>query len=94
MKRLRARSFRSADAITPEDKKFAAAVHQIIADGRVGKATIRKVKEAFDQTDDPVAMLAILRKDIARQYLLGPAHQPGEDAPLAPREVILSSYLP
>lgn len=94
LKRLRARGFRTSDALTPEDKKFAAAVHQIIADGRVGKATVRKVKEAFDTTDDPVAMIAILRKEIAHQYLLGPAHKPDKDASLAPREVILSSYLP
>ena len=33
------------------------------------------------------------RKEIARQYLLGPAHKPDKDAPIAPREVILSSYL-
>ncbi len=94
MKRLRARSFRNADVLSAEDRKFGAAVHQIIAGGRVGKATIRKVKEAFDKTDDPVAMHAILRKDIARQYLVGAAHKPGKDAPLAPREVVLSSYLP
>ena len=80
--------------LSAEDRKFGAAVHQIIADGRVGKATIRKVKEAFDKTDEPVAMLAILRRDIARQYFLGPAHKPDKDAPLALREVILSSYLP
>ncbi len=52
------------------------------------------MKEAFDKTDEPVAMLTILRKDIARQYLLGPAHKADKDAPLAPRDVILSSYLP
>ncbi|MGH8590696.1 MAG: helicase-related protein [Gammaproteobacteria bacterium] len=94
LQRLRARGFRTSDALTPEDKKFAAAVHQIIADGRVGKATIRKVKEAFDKTDDPVAMIAILRKEVARQHLLGPVHKTDKDAPLASREVILSSYLP
>jgi len=94
LKRLRARGFRNSDALTREDRKFAAAVQQIIADGRVGKATIRKVKEAFDKTDDPVAMIAILRKEIARQYLLGSANQPDKNAPLAPRELILSSYLP
>jgi len=94
LKRLRARSFRSADVLSVEDRKFGAAVQQIIADGRVGKATICKVKEAFDATDDPVAMIAILRRDIARQYLLGPAHKPEQDAPFAPREVILPSYLP
>jgi hypothetical protein len=49
--------------------------------------------QAFDKTAEPVAMIAVLRKQIARQYLLGPAHKPDKDAPLAPREVILSSYL-
>ena len=46
------------------------AVQQIIADGRVGKATIRKGKEAFDKTADLMEMLAILRRDIASQYLV------------------------
>ena len=59
----------------------------------MGKATIRKVKEAFDKTDEPFAMLAILRMEIARQYLLGGAQKPDRDAAPAPREVILSSYL-
>jgi superfamily II DNA or RNA helicase len=94
LKRLRARGFRTSDTLTPEDRKFAAAVLQIIADGRVGKATVRKVKEAFDKTDDPMAMVAILRRDIARQYLLGPVNQPAKDVPQALRELILSSYLP
>lgn len=94
LKRLRARGFRNADALSSEDRKFVAAVHQIIADGRVGKATIRKVKEAFDETDDPVAMIAILRKEIARQYLPGSTSAPVKDQPQAPRELILSSYFP
>ncbi len=94
LKRLRAKSFRNADVLTPDERKFVANVHQIIADGRVGKATIRKVKKAFDKTDDPVAMIAILHKEIARQYLVSPTSKPGKDDPPAPREVILSSYLP
>lgn len=52
------------------------------------------MNDAFYPTDEPVAMIAILRRNIARQYLLGPAHKPDKDAPLAPSEVILSSYLP
>lgn len=80
--------------LTPDERKFVANVHQIIADGRVGKATIRKVKEAFDKSDDPVAMIAILHQEIARQYLVSPTSKPGKDDPPAPREVILSSYLP
>ncbi|HBI46323.1 MAG TPA: helicase [Planctomycetales bacterium] len=94
LKRLQAKDFRAYAALTPDDRKFAAAVRQIITDGRVGKHTIRKVKEAFDKTADPAEMFAILRKEIARQYLLGPAPKPDKDAPPAAREVILSSYLP
>ena len=93
LKRLRARDFRNSDALKPEDRKLVAEIHQIIADGRVGKATIRKVKEAFDQTADPIEMVAILRKYIASQYLLGSTAKPDPNAPLDPREIILSSYL-
>ena len=93
LKRLRARGFRNAVGLTPEDRKFAASVLQVVTDGRVGKATLRKVKEAFDETDDPVAMIAILRREVASQYLLGPIGRRTEDLPPGPRELILSSYL-
>jgi len=93
LKRLRAKSFRSSGALRPEDRKFAHSVHQIISDGRVGKHTIRKVKEAFEKTDDPVEMVAILRREVASQYLVGPTQKQDKNAPPAPREVILSSYL-
>ncbi|MBK8751245.1 MAG: helicase [Candidatus Competibacteraceae bacterium] len=93
LKRLRAKEFRNSNALKPEDRKFAAEIDKIIAEGRVGKATIRKVKEALDQTADPVEMIAILRKDIASYYLLGATSKLDPNAPPAPREVILSSYL-
>ena len=94
LKRLRAKDVRTCNAFAKEDRQFLAAVQQIIADGRVGKATIRKVKEAFDKTADPMEMLAILRRDIASQYLVAvPQKREKDDAP-APRELILSSYLP
>jgi len=93
LKRLRARDFRNAPALTPEDRKLAAEVHRLIAEGRVGKHTLTKLKKAFDQTADPVAMVAILRQQVARQYLLGSIPKTNASAPPAPREVILSSYL-
>jgi superfamily II DNA/RNA helicase len=93
LKRLRVTSFRNCDAFKPEDRKFVSAVHQIIADGRVGKATIRKVKEAFDKTAEPLEMLAILRKEIAGQYLLSGSQRSERDTSESPREVILSSFL-
>lgn len=94
LKRMRAKDFRNCDAYKAEDKKFIKQVEQIIAEGRVGKHTVRKIKEAFDKTDAPLEMLAILRNEIAGQYLLGTAHKPDRNASSAPREVILSSYLP
>ncbi len=93
LKRLRATSFRNCDAFKPDDRKFVADVHQVIADGRVGKATVRKVKEAFEKTDAPLEMLAILRKEIASQYLLPASRTSRKDHSEFPREVILSSYL-
>ena len=94
LKRLRARDFRNCDAFKAEDNKFRLHVEQIIAEGRVGKHTIRKIKEAFDKTAAPLELLAILRKEIANQYLLGTPHKVDKNASSVPREVILSSYLP
>lgn len=94
LKRMRARDFRNCDALKVDDKKFIKQIEQIISEGRVGKHTLRKVKEAFDKTADPVEMVTILRREVASQYLLGTAHKSGKDASSAPREVILSSYLP
>lgn len=85
---------RTCSDFTKEDRQFLAAVQQIIADGRVGKPTIRKVKEAFDKTADPMEMLAILRRDIASQYLVAVPQKREKDDTPAPRELILSSYLP
>ena len=94
LKRMRARDFRNCDAYKAEDKKFIKQVEQIISDGRVGKHTLRKIKDAFDKTAAPLEMLAILRKEIANQYLLGTPQKTDKNASSAPREVILSSYLP
>jgi superfamily II DNA or RNA helicase len=95
LKRLRVKDFRaSAGILSPEDCKFVSSVSRIIADGRVGKQTVRKVKESLDKTDDPLQIVAILRKEIASQYLVGTGPKPAKDTVAAPREVILSSYLP
>ena len=94
LKRLRAKDFRNAPALTPEDRKLAADVHRLISEGRIGKNTLGKVKKAFDQTVDPVEMIAILRKEIARQYLLSVTPKTAANTPPDPRELILSSYLP
>ena len=94
LKRLRAKDVRTCPDFTKEDRQFLAAVQQIIADGRVGKATIRKVKEAFDKTAAPMEMLAILRREVASQYLVAVPQKREKDEAPAARELILSSYLP
>jgi len=94
LKRMRAKAFRYCDGFKADDKKFITQVMQIIAEGRVGKHTLRKIKEAFDKTADPGQMLASLRNEIAGQYLRGTPHKTDRNASTAPREVILSSYLP
>lgn len=94
LKRMRAKDFRYCDAFKAEDNKFRIQVEQIISEGRVGKHTLRKIKEGFDKTADPLGMLVILRNEIAGQYLLGTPHKTDRNASSAPREVILSSYLP
>lgn len=83
----------NAVGLTPEDLKLAAEIHRLIAEGRIGKNTLRKVKAAFEQTADPVEMIAILRKEIASQYLLGAAPKADSKGVSAPRELILSSWL-
>ena len=94
LKRLRTRDFRNAPELTPEDRKLVADVHRLISEGRMGKHTLSKVKKAFEQTVDPVEMVAILRKEIAHQYLLNVTPKTGANTPPDPRELILSSYLP
>jgi hypothetical protein len=93
LKRLRTKTFRTCAAFGPDDKKFRIDVEKIIADGRVGHHTLRKIKESFDKTDDPVAMLAVLRKEVAGQYLLGASRKTANSAAAAGGEVILSCYL-
>ena len=92
LKRLRAKAFRTAAAFGAEDKRFRLDVEKIIADGRVGHHPLRKIREGFDKTAEPVAMLAILRKEIAGQYLLGASHKTDASA-VTVGEVILSCYL-
>jgi hypothetical protein len=94
LKRLRAKDFRNAPELTPEDRKLAADVHRLISEGRIGKHTLSKVRKAFEQTADPVEMVAILRKEIARQYLLSAPPKTEANTPPDPRELILSAYLP
>ena len=93
LKRLKDRRFRTTDGVSPDDRKFVASVAKIIGEGRVGKATVRKVKERFERSDDPMELVAILRKEIAPQYLLPPSRPEKKSSSNAPREVILSSYL-
>jgi superfamily II DNA/RNA helicase len=93
LKRLRARNFRGTDALSPEDRELVAQTIRIIADGRVGKATVRRVKAGFDRTADPIAMVRILRSEVAQQYYQEGSRISEQDETERPSEVVLSSYL-
>lgn len=92
LKRLRARELRNSPLLTPEDRKLVADVHRLVAEGRMGKNTLRQVKTAFDKTADPVAVVEILRLEVASRYLLSKVPKTTASASAAPRELILSSY--
>lgn len=94
LKRLRAKQFKNCEVFTKRDREFIAEVYRLIAEGRIGKHTIRKIKEMLDATDDPVRMLTILRREIAPQYLQYHKTEDICENNSTPREVILSSYLP
>ncbi len=93
LKRLRAKEFRHAlDSMSEDDVQFAKEIVTLIADGRIAKNPIRRVKEAFDRTDDPSEMVAVLRSEISVDYLRKdePTADQGDSAEV---EIVLSSFL-
>jgi len=98
-KRLRTRDIRTCPHFSSNDKRFVALFLQLVNDGRVAPAVLRKIKEALDKTADPLDVLGVLRKLVPKEYLqLSLPAIPAATDIGAPektgREVILSSYLP
>jgi superfamily II DNA or RNA helicase len=92
LKRLKDKAVRRCPQFTEDDEEFVGKVIQLLEDGALPKATAKKVAAALKKEIEPLKVLAILRRHIKHEFFqTNPAAH--ADQALAPREVILSSYL-
>lgn len=94
MKRLKDKAVRRCPQFTEDDEEFVGNVIQLIEEGALPKPTSKKVAAALKKPDNllPLKVLAVLRRDIRWEYFQASPAAHASQA-LAPREVILSSYL-
>jgi superfamily II DNA/RNA helicase len=94
LKRLKDKVVRRCQQFTEDDEEFVGKVIRLLEDGALPKPTSKKVATALKKTENllPLKVLAVLRRDIKWEYFqTSPAAHANQA--LAPREVILSSYL-
>jgi superfamily II DNA or RNA helicase len=94
LKRLKDKAVRRCQQFTEDDEEFAGKVIRLIEDGSLPKATAKKVAASLKKPDNlpPLKVLAVLRRDIKHEYFQASPAAHASQA-LAPREVILSSWL-
>ena len=94
LKRLKDKAVRRCQQFTEDDEEFVGKTIRLIADGSLPKATARKVAAALKKPENlpPLKVLAVLRRDIKHEYFQASPAAHASQA-LAPREVILSSWL-
>ncbi len=94
LKRLKDKAVRRCQQFTEDDEEFVGKVIRLVEDGSLPKATAKKVATALKKPDNlqPLKVLAALRRDIKPDlFRASPVAHASQG--LAPREVILSSYL-
>jgi hypothetical protein len=92
LKRLKAKEVRRCQQFTEDDEEFVGKVIRLLEDGALPKPTTKKIAAALKNEIQPLKVLAILRRDVAREFFqTSAAAHIGQS--LAPREVILSSFL-
>jgi len=94
LKRLKDKAVRRCQQFTEDDEEFVGKVIRLVEDGSLPKATAKKVATALKKPDNlqPLKVLAVLRRDIKPDlFRASPVAHASQG--LAPREVILSSYL-
>ena len=94
LKRLKDKAVRRCPQFTEDDEAFVGQVIRLVEDGSLPKATAKKVAAALKKPENlpPLKVLAVLRRDIKPEFFqAAPVAHAGQA--LAPREVILSSYL-
>lgn len=89
-RRLKDKVFRNCKKFTDADEEFLDGVRRMIAQGLVAKKTSQTLKKAIEKTDNPLEVLAILRKHIRNENdSVNHTSKPVG----ARREIILSGYL-
>ena len=94
LKRLKDKVVRRCQQFTEDDEEFFGKVIRLVEDGSLPKATAKKVAAALKKPDNlaPLKVLAVLRRDVKSEFFqTSPIAHASQG--LAPREVILSSYL-
>jgi len=94
LKRLKDKAVRRCQQFTEDDEDFVGKVIRLVEDGSLPRATAKKVATALKKPESlqPLKVLAILRRDIKSEFFQASPIAHASQA-LAPREVILSSYL-
>ena len=94
MKRLKDKAVRRCQQFTEDDEEFVGKVIRLLDDGALPKATAKKVAAALKKprTCNRSKSWQFLRRDIKPEFFQASPAAHASQA-LAPREVILSSYL-
>lgn len=94
LKRIKDRTVRQCPQFTEDDEEFVGKVIRLIEDGLLPKPTSKKVAASLKLAENlhPLKVLAVLRHTIKREFFQASPAAHASQA-LAPREVILSSFL-
>jgi len=90
LKRLKAKEIRLYHGFTDDDEFYIQQVIQLLIDGVLPRPTTKKVAEALKKENEPLRVLAILRRDIPRFSSRPRAHSKAR----APSTRVKSSSLP
>ena len=92
LKRLKDKAVRRCSQFTEDDEVFVGNVIRLVEEGSLPKRTAKETAAKLKKEIEPLKVLAILRRDIKRElFQASPVALAGQA--LAPREVILSSWL-
>ena len=91
LKRLRAKEVRRCQQFTDDDEEFVGIVIRLLEEGSLPKRTTQKIADYIKTELQPLDILRILRRCVAREFLRSNPVQTAHVG--APREVILSSFL-
>ncbi len=91
LKRLKAKKVKNHPTFTDDDDAFLARARGAFQDGVVPKQTSKAIKQAIEKEQDPMKLLAALRKQLSPALLAFTLEE--RESAESKREVILSEYL-